>query len=109
NTVTFRVRNAGRRKGSTVAELYLTIPRPSPAVIEPPRQLKAFQAVTLRRGRSARVRLRLDSRSFSFWDVSRNRWAIPGGCFTIAIGRSSRDLPLRAVVNKGVGGVPCVR
>ncbi|MBV9212662.1 MAG: glycoside hydrolase family 3 C-terminal domain-containing protein [Actinobacteria bacterium] len=101
NTVTFTVRNVGRRTGRTVAELYVSIPSPGFGVVEPPRQLKGFAAVKLRRGRSTRVRLRLDARSLSYWDVAHSRWAIPRGCFLISVGRSSRDLPLHAVVARG--------
>ena len=100
-SVTFTVRNVGRRTGRTIAELYVSIPSPGQGVVEPPRQLKGYRAVTLRRGRSARVRIQLDSQSFSYWDVRRTGWAVPRGCFTIAVGRSSRDLPLHTVVAKG--------
>ena len=103
NAVSFTVRNVGRRTGRTVAELYVTIPSPHFGVIEPPHQLKAFKALRLRRGHPKRVRLVLDSRAFAYWDVSHNRWAVAPGCFTIAVGRSSRDLPLHASVARGGG------
>ena len=103
NAVSFTVRNVGRRTGRTVAALYVTIPSPHFGVIEPPHQLKAFKALRLRRGHSKRVRLVLDSRAVAYWDVSHNRWAVAPGCFTIAVGRSSRDLPLHASVARGGG------
>lgn len=107
NTVAFTVRNTGRRAGTEVAQLYVRIPSPGPGVNEPPRQLKAFRSLRLRRGQARRVRIRLSSRSFSYWDVGRGGWTVAPGCFGVSVGRSSRDLPLRGVTGKG--GAHCPR
>ncbi|MGI8580155.1 MAG: beta-glucosidase [Solirubrobacteraceae bacterium] len=101
NTVAFTVRNVGRRAGSDVSQLYVSIPRPRAGEVEPPHQLKAFQAVHLRRGQARQLRLRLDSRSFAYWSTRAGRWSVARGCFGISVGRSSRDLPLRGVIAKG--------
>ncbi len=108
HTLSFKVRNVGRRRGRTVAQLYVSIPRPRPGIVEPPWQLRGFRSLRLRPGHSARVRFRLNARSFSYWDVRRNRWAVPGGCFKVGIGRSSRDLPLQGIIDSGFGP-PCAR
>jgi beta-glucosidase len=85
----------GRRTGSDVAQLYIRMPHPSRTVRQPPRQLKAFKKVTLKRGKAKRVTFKLDGRSFSYWDVNRNGWAIAPGCYRIYVGPSSRRLSLR--------------
>ena len=38
----------------------------------------------------------LDQRAFSFWSDRHRRWAVEAGEFVVAVGRHSRDLPLRA-------------
>lgn len=95
--VQLTVQNAGPRLGTEIVELYVGMPS-SAAVPEPPEQLKAFAGVTLRPGRAASVRLTLDARSFSYWDVPQDRWAILGGTYKILVGSSSRDIRLHGDV-----------
>ena len=46
-------------------------------------------------GAAKRVRFRLGRRAFSYWDTPADRWKVAPGCYRIAVGESSRDLPLR--------------
>jgi beta-glucosidase len=72
---------------------------PSPSgVPEPPWQLKGFAKLQLARGHSRRVSFALNARSFSYWSTAAGGWRIARGCDTIAVGSSSRDLPLRGVI-----------
>lgn len=76
---------------------------------EPPRQLKGFQKVSLGPGQSTRVTFSLDRRALSFWDPALRQWVAPSGDYTIAVGDSSRSLPLQArfgLVHTLVSGVP---
>ena len=100
--VTVTVTNAGRRVGADVAQLYVRIPSPAPGVVEPPQQLKGFQKVRLRAGRSQRVTFHLDDRSFAYWDVTRHAWTAQRGCYRVYVARSSRDIVGRATVPHGV-------
>ena len=68
--VAIDVVNVGRRSGIAVPQLYLGLPG-ARGRVQPPRQLKGFESVSLRRGRSARVRFHLDSRAFSYWSSHR--------------------------------------
>jgi beta-glucosidase len=107
NKVSAVVRNVGRRTGSDVVQLYIHMPHPSKDVRQPPRQLKGFRKLTLRRGQAKRVVFTLKSRSFSYWDVSRHDWAIAPGCYRIYVGRSSRDLKLGG--KRALAGGSCRR
>jgi beta-glucosidase len=89
------VTNTGRRAGSDVVQAYVGDPA---AAGEPPRQLKAFQKVTLRPGQTRHVTLSLDRRAFSTWDSAGQRWTALPGRYRIAVGDSSRDLPLAGAV-----------
>ena len=93
-TVTARVTNTGPVTGAEVAQLYLGDPA---AAGEPPRQLKGFQKVTLRPGRSAVVSFTLDRHDLSYWNDSANGWVVPDGGFRVYVGDSSAlsGLPLR--------------
>jgi beta-glucosidase len=94
-TVTVEVRNTGSRTGAEVAQVYVTDPA---SAGEPPRQLKGFAKVSLRPGRRKCVTLTLDRRAFSIWDVTAQNWTTVAGRYTVAVGDSSRNLPLSAPV-----------
>ncbi len=90
--VTVTVRNTGDRRGAHVVQCY--VGDDEATVARPPRELKAFAKVWLDPGAAERVTLTLDQRAFSFWSTTHGRWAVEAGTFTIAVGSSSRDLPL---------------
>jgi beta-glucosidase len=97
--------NVGRRSGIAVPQLYLGLPG-APGRVQPPRQLKGFESVTLRPGRKARVRFRLDSRAFSYWNTRRHRWRVAPGCYRVLAGRSSRDIAAQATIAMRGGHCP---
>jgi beta-glucosidase len=95
--VVARVRNAGRRPGKEVVQVYVSdvissLPRP-------PRELKAFTAVWLDVGEVRQFTFTLSERDFSFWDPGRQSWYLEPGDFEISVGRSSRDLRKHHLVN----------
>jgi beta-glucosidase len=104
-TVRVRVTNVGRRRGSDVAQLYLRLPRPSPSVVQPPKQLRGFRRVTLGSHRRASVRFTLGRRAFAYWDTPGHRWRVAPGCYGVMVGRSSRNIVQRATI--AVGGASC--
>jgi len=89
--VSITVRNTGRRTGTAVPQLYVGLPG-TRGRVQPPRQLKGFQSLTLAPGRTRRVAFTLRERAFSYWSSARDRWQIAPGCYRIAVGRSSRQL-----------------
>ncbi len=102
--VSFTVRNRGTRTGFAVPQLYTGIPVPA-GTTQPPRQLKGFTKLSLKPGQKKRVTLKLNRRSFSYYDVGKAAWTVAPGCARIFVGRSSRDLPLRT--RRAVGGGRC--
>jgi beta-glucosidase len=91
-TVTFDITNTGSRSGSEIAELYVNMPA---AAGEPPRQLKGFQKIALAAGATGHASIALNARSFQYWDVSTNAWAITPGTYQIQVGASSRNILLQ--------------
>ena len=90
-TVSVRVRNVGRRRGSTVVQLYLGMPS-TQAVPQPRRQLRGYRKVVLRPHRSKRVRFRLTRRDLAYWDTGARGWRVAPGRYRISVGFSSRQL-----------------
>lgn len=89
-TVELTVTNTGSRAGSDVVQLYVRDVEST--VYRPDRELQAFAKVRLEPGAAQRVRLRLDERSFAFYDVDAERWRVEAGEFDLLVGASSRDI-----------------
>jgi len=92
-TVSFEVRNSGRREGAEVAQLYVGDPHAS--IPRPVKELKGFAKVNLKPGESKRVSIHLDRRALSFYDVGKKDWNAEPGLFDILIGGSSDKTELR--------------
>ena len=95
-TVTVTVTNTGKRAGKAVAQLY--VGAVGGDYIRPVRELKGFQKVALAPGESKDLTFTLDKRSFALWNDQLHDWYVPGGQYTIEVGASSRDLPLRTEI-----------
>ena len=95
-TVTITVKNTGKRAGKAVVQLYIGDEESTP--IRPVRELKGFSKVALLPGESKEVSFTLDKRSFAYWNQAIHDWHVETGVFTIEVGSSSRDLPLRGTV-----------
>jgi beta-glucosidase len=102
--VSVTVTNTGAHAGWAVPELYVSLAS-LPGVPQPPRQLKGFAKVALAPGQSQRVSLPLAARAFSYWSDAANGWRVAPGCDKIAVGSSSRELPLAGAI--AVGGASC--
>jgi hypothetical protein len=72
---------------------------------EPPKQLKGYDKVSLNPGESKTVTMKLDRRSFSYWDSGAGGWTVAKGCYRIMVGSSSRDIAQQGRV--AVGGAKC--
>ena len=95
-TVRATVTNTGNRAGKAVAQLYVGDDESTP--IRPVRELKGFAKVELQPGESQEVSFTLDKRAFAYWNRQIHDWHVETGDFTIEVGASSRDLPLKGTV-----------
>ncbi len=95
-TVTFTVTNTGKFDGAEVCQVYVRDVESS--VYREDKALKGFEKVFLKVGETKEVTVRLDKRSFAFYDVERKDWVVETGEFEILVGASSRDVRLSAKV-----------
>ncbi len=95
--VTARVTNTGPRAGKEVAQLYVR--DVAATVARPVRELKGFTKLDLAPGESGTAVFELTARDLSFWSETVGAWVLEAGEFEVAVGRSSRDLPLTHVVH----------
>jgi beta-glucosidase len=95
-TVSFTVRNTGKRAGAEIAEVYVALPA---AADEPPKRLAGWSKVQLNPGESREVRVPVSSRELSIFDEATDSWKQLPGQYTFMVGSSSRDLPLHEEMN----------
>ena len=94
-TIEFDVTNTGKRAGEEIAELYIGLPSTAD-VPQPPKQLKGFKKISIKTGKTRHIRLRLDARALSYWNMANHDWEILPGTYRVMVGGSSRDLPLQS-------------
>ena len=91
------VRNAGERAGKEVIQLYVHDLQST--LVRPEQELKAFTKAELQAGETKTIRFQLDREAFWYYDPSKSGWRVEPGEFELRVGRSSRDLPLRARIS----------
>jgi beta-glucosidase len=91
--VTFTVKNAGKRDGDEVAQVYFrhvnsTVPQPKLA-------LCGFTRVQLKHGESSRVTVQVPTQRLRYWDTRKNQYVVEPGDYEILIGAASDDIRLK--------------
>jgi beta-glucosidase len=99
DSVTFTVRNTGRRAGAEIAQVYAGLPA---AAQEPPRRLVTWEKTQLAPGEAKTVTLAIDPKFLSVFDEQKDNWVLLAGQYKFFVGRSSRDTPLTATVSRGL-------
>lgn len=95
--VTVAVTNTGTLDGKEIVELYVR--ENNPLVSRPEKELKAFKKVLVKAGATEKVTMKLDRRSFAYWDDTIHDWRVDGGKFTLLAGGSSDSCPLAAEIS----------
>lgn len=96
--VRFRIRNTGERDGKEAAQVY--VHKKDTVISRAWQELKGFEKVTLAAGKETEVVIRLDRRSFSYYDEEAGAWRVEPGEYEILVGASSRDIRLRTTVTR---------
>ena len=94
-TVCCTVQNVGSMDGDEVVQLYLDDVESS--VVTPPKLLKGFERIHLRRGESTTVTFQLNEASFRLMDI-RYHWTVEPGLFRVLVGAASNDIRLEGEV-----------
>jgi beta-glucosidase len=94
-TVTFSVKNTGRRGGQEIAEVYASLP---PGAGEPSKRLVGWDKVELAPGQSKTVTVNVEPLFLSIFNEEKNGWQVVGGDYKVLVGGSSKTLPLANTV-----------
>jgi beta-glucosidase len=92
-TVSFTVKNTGKRDGAEIAEVYAALPA---SAEEPPKRLVGWSKVWLKAGESKEVTVSVSAKYLSIYDEAAGGWKLVPGGYTFMVGGSSQDLPLSA-------------
>ncbi len=94
-TVSFSVKNTGRRAGTEIAQVYATPPE---AAGEPFKRLAGWQRIALAPGETKTVTVALDPQVLSVFDEQNDSWSLLPGAYQIFVGPSSAETPLHATL-----------
>ena len=83
--------------GAEIGEVYAALPANAE---EPPKRLVGFTKVKLEAGEKQTVTVEVDPKYLSIFDVKKNGWTLVPGDYTIMVGGSSQDFPLKQVVTQ---------
>ena len=91
-SITIPVTNVGKRAGTETVQVYI---RNLSDAEGPLKSLRAFQRVDLKGGETVNVTLKLNEKSFEFWDPETNTMRTKPGKYEILYGNSSMDKDLK--------------
>ena len=95
-TVSFDLKNTGKRAGAEVAQLYLSTGTLTPSLSMPEKQLRGFEKVLLNPGETKRVILSLTPEELYIFNEATHAYQVPTGTYQVRVGSSSGTLPLQA-------------
>lgn len=87
-TLTFTLKNSGKRAGAEVAQVYAQLPVSSG---EPPQRLVAWQKLMLQPGQRKQINMVISHQRLAIWNVEQHQWQLPAGHYGLTVGDSSRD------------------
>ena len=97
DSVSFKVRNTGKRAGAEIAQVYASLPA---SANEPPKRLVAWEKVVLSPGEAKMVTLKLDPKFLSIFNEEKDDWELLSGDYRIFVGGASDSTPLSAPVRR---------
>ena len=102
-TVSINVKNAGRRDGEEVVQLYVR--HIGSKVARPQKELRGFKRVALARGEKKTVVLALKPEELAYWDEAKASFVIEQDRVELLVGASSADIRARRTVTVQEGGL----
>ena len=95
--VSVTVTNTGARDGAEVVQLYVSCD--DSKIYRPEKELKGFAKVFLAAGESRRVTIAFDDKTFRYFDMQDNAWAIEDADYDICIAKNAHEVVLSGVLH----------
>ena len=97
DSVTFTVRNTGKRAGAEIAQVYVGLPAEAK---EPPKRLVGWEKIRLAPGEARTVTVKLEPKFLSIFNEQKDDWELLSGEYKFFVGGSSRNTALTASVKR---------
>ena len=94
--VCYEIENLSDTDGKEVSQIYVRAM--SSYVYRPYKELKGFAKTFVKAGKTAKVKVVLDSRAFEYWSTAGDCWNVEDGVYEIIVGASVADEKLKAKV-----------
>jgi len=92
-TVQVDVKNTGNIDSDEVVQMYTAAV--NSRVKRPTKELKGFKRLHIKAGETKRVEFTLQAEQLAFWDVTRDKFCVESGSYTVMIGTSSDNIALK--------------
>jgi beta-glucosidase len=87
-TVNLQVKNTGKMDGDEVVQAYIEYPQLDRM---PVKELKSFKRVTVTKGTSQSVTVKIPVKELQKWDLQTHGWKVYPGSYKLILGSSSQD------------------
>lgn len=88
--VTCRVKNIGKCDGAEVIQIY--IGKPKSTVVRAVKELKGFQKIFIKKGKSKEVKITIKCSDLVFYDESISDWNLEKGAYEIYVSNASNNI-----------------
>ncbi len=95
--VSFDLKNSGKMDGDEVTQVYVKLPQMDMPM--PIKQLKGFQRILVKTGKTENMKIALDKAQLRYWNENSGKFITPKGSYTIMVGASSEDIRLSQSIN----------
>jgi len=95
-TLNVEVKNTGMIAGAEIVQVYISDDESS--VDRPPLELQGFEKIFLNPGETKKASITLDQSAFEFYSEEIHSFMAETGTFTLHVGNSSRNLPLKGKI-----------
>lgn len=89
----YRVTNTGKQAGDEISQCYISFKDHKKS--DPYKKLQGFDKTLIEPGETKEIQIKIESKSFKTWNISKHNWVIEKGVYEILIGASSEDIRLR--------------
>jgi beta-glucosidase len=94
--VSFAIRNAGKRAGKGVAQVYVAPADWQKTGWEAPKRLGGFAKAELKPGKAKRIEVTIDPRLLATYEAANNNWHIKAGTYRVMLGDAA-DAKMQSV------------
>lgn len=100
--ISYDITNTSNVDGKEVSQVYV---KDNVCIVErPEKELKGFSKDLIKAGETKRVEIPLNERSFAYYNLSKKKFYVENGKFTIMVGSSSRDIHLTSEIDIRLDG-----